>query len=279
MTESNRITRTESSTGKSGHGFFIVKKNFTKLPKLRNPILVEGLPGIGSVGKIAIDYLVDTLKSELLYKIHSYNFHPSVLLNSESFVELPAVNMHVSKGKNRDIVFLSGDVQPLDERSSYEFCEKILDLAQELGCSEVITLGGIGLPTEIKNPVVFGAVTDKETLLRYKKFKSINFKANERVEAIFGASGLLLGLARLRGMTGISLLAETYAHQLHLGFSEAKVLLRELTNILDIKVSFEGLENQIKEKEQEKSRIRDLQKPIKALKPPVYDKTETPYIG
>jgi proteasome assembly chaperone (PAC2) family protein len=187
--------------------------------------------------------------------------------------------MHVSKGKNRDIVFLSGDVQPLDERASYEFCEKILDLAQELGCSEVITLGGIGLPTEIKNPVVFGAVTDKETLLRYKKFKSINFKANERVEAIFGASGLLLGLARLRDMTGISLLAETYAHQLHLGFSEAKVLLRELTNILDIKVSFAGLENQIKEKEQEKSRIRDLQKPIKALKPPVYDKTETPYIG
>ena len=279
MPESNRINRTESSTGKSGHGFFIVKKNFTKLPKLRNPILVEGLPGIGSVGKIAIDYLVDNLKSELLYKIHSYNFHPSVLLNSESFVELPAVNMHVSKGKNRDIVFLSGDVQPLDERASYEFCEKILDLAQELGCSEVITLGGIGLPTEIKNPVVFGAVTDKETLLRYKKFKSINFKANERVEAIFGASGLLLGLARLRGMTGISLLAETYAHQLHLGFSEAKVLLRELTNILDIKVSFAGLENQIKEKEQEKSRIRDLQKPIKALKPPVYDKTETPYIG
>ena len=279
MPESNRINRTESSTGKSGHGFFIVKKNFTKLPKLRNPILVEGLPGIGSVGKIAIDYLVDNLKSELLYKIHSYNFHPSVLLNSESFVELPAVNMHVSKGKNRDIVFLSGDVQPLDERASYEFCEKILDLAQELGCSEVITLGGIGLPTEIKNPAVFGAVTDKETLLRYKKFKSINFKANERVEAIFGASGLLLGLARLRGMTGISLLAETYAHQLHLGFSEAKVLLRELTNILDIKVSFAGLENQIKEKEQEKSRIRDLQKPIKALKPPVYDKTETPYIG
>jgi hypothetical protein len=279
MPESNRINRTESSTGKSGHGFFIVKKNFTKLPKLRNPILVEGLPGIGSVGKIAIDYLVDNLKSELLYKIHSYNFHPSVLLNSESFVELPAVNMHVSKGKNRDIVFLSGDVQPLDERASYEFCEKILDLAQELGCSEVITLGGIGLPTEIKNPAVFGAVTDKETLLRYGKFKSINFKANERVEAIFGASGLLLGLARLRGMTGISLLAETYAHQLHLGFSEAKVLLRELTNILDIKVSFAGLENQIKEKEQEKSRIRDLQKPIKALKPPVYDKTETPYIG
>jgi len=260
---------------------WILKKNFTQLPKLQNPILVEGLPGIGSVGKIAVDYLVDHLKSELLYKIYSYDFHPSVLLNSDSFVELPAVNMHIYKGKNRDVVLLSGDVQPLDERSSYEFCEKILDLAQELGCSEVITLGGIGLPSEIKNPVVFGAVTDKETLLRYRKFKGVNFNASQRVEAIFGASGLLLGLARLRGMTGISLLAETYAHQLHLGFKEAKLLLQELTKIIDVKVNLNGLETQIKARDHEKARAKEehQSKLIKALKPQVSEKTDSIYIG
>jgi len=259
---------------------WIIQKNFTTLPKLRNPVLVEGLPGIGGVGKIAVDYLVHNLKPELLYKIYSYDFHPSVLISNESFVELPSVTIYNHVGKKRDVVLLSGDVQPLGERSSYEFCEKILDFAQELGCTEIITLGGIGLPNQTKNPAIFGAVTDKKTLFKYKKFKGVNFNANQRVEAIYGASGLLLGLARLRDLNGLSLLAETYAHQAHLGFKEAKVLLSELTKILDIKVNLDDLAKEIQSDEQESARLKEEkeQKLIKKIKP-IFDRPETPYIG
>ena len=35
-----------------------------KKPKLNNPIFVEGLPGIGNVGKVAVDFLIDELKAK-----------------------------------------------------------------------------------------------------------------------------------------------------------------------------------------------------------------------
>jgi hypothetical protein len=128
---------------------WLVQKTFKGKLKLKNPILVEGLPGVGNVGKIALDYLVDTLKPELLYRIHSSVFPHSVFFNEDGFVELPSVSIYRHKGKTRDILLLTGDVQPTRESASYEFCEKILDFAEEVGCSEVVTLGGIGMPSEI----------------------------------------------------------------------------------------------------------------------------------
>ncbi len=34
-----------------------------KLPNLKDAILIEGLPGIGNVGKIALDFMVENLKA------------------------------------------------------------------------------------------------------------------------------------------------------------------------------------------------------------------------
>src|SRR3990167_9436447 len=68
---------------------WIVQKKFNRLPRLKNPVLVEGLPGMGQVGKIAVDFLIDALKPKMLYKIYSHDFWHSVYFNDEGFVELP----------------------------------------------------------------------------------------------------------------------------------------------------------------------------------------------
>ena len=80
---------------------WIIQKRFAKIPNLKNPILVEGLPGIGSVGKIAIDYMIDKLKPTLLYKIHSHEFPHTVYLTEKSFVELPSVTLYYFRNKNQ----------------------------------------------------------------------------------------------------------------------------------------------------------------------------------
>src|SRR3989344_5591518 len=40
-----------------------ITKEAKLLPTLHNPLLIEGLPGIGNVGKIAVDFLVEELKA------------------------------------------------------------------------------------------------------------------------------------------------------------------------------------------------------------------------
>src|SRR3989338_5500682 len=101
-----------------------------KKPKLRNPIFIEGLPGIGNVGKVAIDFLIDELKSVKIYEITSYTFPHSVFVNEDNLVELPKIEIFYKKFNNKKyyLLLMSGDVQPVDEVSSYEFSDKTLDI-------------------------------------------------------------------------------------------------------------------------------------------------------
>ena len=95
---------------------WIIQKKLDGNAKFKEPILVEGLPGIGNVGKIAVDFMIDSLKPNLLYKIHSHSFPHSVFLTENNQIELPSVNIFDYKAPSRDILFLSGDVQPVEER-------------------------------------------------------------------------------------------------------------------------------------------------------------------
>ena len=244
---------------------WLASEKFSKSLQLKNPILIEGLPGIGNVGKIAIDYIIENVKPTLIYQLHSHSFPHSVFLTEENTIELPSVKIYKHKGADRDILLLGGDVQPLDEVSSYEFCEQVLNFAEKVGCKEIITLGGIGMPNPVKEPKVFGAVTSKIALKKYSKYKNIDFKINQKIEAIVGATGLLLGLANLRGIEGVSLLAETRAHQMHLGFNEAKILVENLNNILDLKVDVKELEKATEESGQKKTESK-IEKEIKPTK-------------
>ncbi len=222
-----------------------VKKHFKTLPKLHDPIAVEGLPGIGNVGKIAVDFMIDELKPTLLYTIYSYSFPNSVFISENNLIELPVVNVLLYKRAKKDIVLISGDVQPTDERSSYLFAEKMIDLIKELGCKEIITLGGIGRPGTVKSPKVYTTATDTKTLRKYGKY-AID-KISGVVSNIVGATGLLLGLAQMKGLSGAALLVDTYGHPLHLGISESKGLLTVLNEILGLKLDLKRVDEEIEE--------------------------------
>ncbi|MFA6679764.1 MAG: PAC2 family protein, partial [Candidatus Methanomethylophilaceae archaeon] len=49
-------------------------------PVLKRPILIEGLPGIGNVGKITADFLASSLNAEKFASIYSEHFPPQVML-------------------------------------------------------------------------------------------------------------------------------------------------------------------------------------------------------
>src|SRR3989344_6049318 len=114
---------------------------FEKKPSLKNPVLVEGLPGIGNVGKVAVDLMVDNLKAKKYCDFFSYTLPHSVFVNEKNLVELPKISLYYKRLKKQDILILAGDMQPVDEVSSYEFCDAMLDVCQEFDCKEIVTLG------------------------------------------------------------------------------------------------------------------------------------------
>ncbi len=224
---------------------------FGKSPNLNNPIFIEGLPGIGNVGKVAVDFLIDELNAKKLYEISSHTFPHSVFVNEDNLVELPIVEVFYKKySGRRDLLLLGGDVQPIDEISSYEFSERILDLVQKFHGKELITLGGIGLPDIPKKPKVYCTGNSRKIIERYRS-DLVSNNLYGVVGPIVGVSGLLLGLASRRRMEAISFLAETYGHPMYLGIKGAKEILKILDKQLSLHLDINKLDKEIKNIEDE----------------------------
>ena len=260
-------------------------KQIGKKPKLKNPILIEGLPGIGNVGKVVVDFMIDELNAKPLYDLFSYTFPHSVFVNERNLVELPTIEVFYKKmpGK-RDLLLLAGDVQPIDEVSCYEFSEKILDILKGFNGKEVITLGGIGLQIVPKKPNVYCTGNDRKMINSWIKDTIANNKLHGVVGPIVGVSGLLLGLADKRNMSAVSFLAETYGHPMYLGIKGAREILKILNKKLNLRINLKDMDKEIKSLEKEMiKRTEELSAvskstAIKKLKGKL-GKDETSYIG
>jgi len=224
-----------------------------KLPKLSNPILIEGLPGIGNVGKVAVDFIIDKLDAIKIYDITSNTMPHSVFVNEDNMVEMPAIEMYYKKSKVKgqpDMLLLTGDVQPTDEISCHEFCNAIMGIAKKFKVREIITLGGIGLQEEPRRPKVYCTGNDQKMIKQYSKGKVSN-QIYGVVGPIIGASGLLLGLAAKQKIPAVTFLAETLSHPLFLGIKGSREILKVLNTKLSLKINLKELDKEIKSLETE----------------------------
>ena len=226
-------------------------KQIGKKPKLSKVIFIEGLPGIGNVGKVAVDFIIDTLKAQKLYELFSYTFPHSVFVNEKNLVELPSIEIYYKKIKGNDLLLLAGDVQPIDEVSCYEFCEKILDIVESFKGKEIITLGGVGLQSVPKKPKVYCTGNSKKIIDKYKKGTGVNEKLHGIVGPIVGVSGILLGLAEKRKIAAIAFLAETFGHPMYLGVKGAREILKVLNKKINLKIDIKNMNKEIKDIESE----------------------------
>lgn len=226
-------------------------KEFRKVvKKLKNTVLIEGLPDIGNVGKIAVDFLIDSLKAKKICEIYSYSFPHSVFINEKNLVELPVIELYHITLKDKNLFLLTGDIQPLDEESCYEFCDKILDIFQEFNGKEVITLSGVALQKIPKRPKVYCTGNSQHIIKKYS-VKGLNSNLYGIIGPITGVSGLLIGLAGQRNIPSISLLAETYTHPTYLGVKGAKEILNILNSKLNLKLNIQKLTKEVNSIEKE----------------------------
>lgn len=224
-----------------------------KHPTLKNPILLVGLPGIGNVGKIVVDFLIDELKAKPLYAIQSYHFPHTVFVNEKNLVDMPTIELFYKKGNatTQDFLFLAGDVQPTEQTACYEFCDIILNIFQELKGREIISIGGIGLYEVGELPKVFCTGNRHDIIEKYVKGTVLNPHLYGVVGPIVGVAGVILGLSMQRNIPAISLLAETIAHPYYVGIKGSKEILSILQKKFSFSVDINKLDKEIKEFEKE----------------------------
>ena len=248
-----------------------------KKVKVKNPILIEGLPGMGNVGKITVDFIIETLDAEKIYEINSYNFPNCVFVNDKGIAELPKVEIYYKKIKKNDFLFVSGDVQPIDEEGSYIFCENLLELLESIGKGSIVTLGGIGLEDLPKKPKVYSTFTDENVMQVFKK-EGVK-PAIGIVGPVIGVSGILIGLAKKKNIKAICLLVETIGHPTYFGIKEARELLRILNNVYKLGLNMKELDKEVKLIEKEIKEKVEKMLTLKEDKMTVGKKDVTNYIG
>ncbi len=180
--------------------------DITEKPKLNNPILIEGLPGIGFVANIAAMHLITELKATRFAQIISSSFQDFAVITENGTARSPINELYYVKRPNaaHDLIIWHGNTQALTMPGQYELCGKILDIATELGCHFAISIGGFKKEEVKDTPALYAAATDQATL---KEALDLGMKI--MVGHIFGIAGLLIGLSRLRAVKGFALLVDT----------------------------------------------------------------------
>ncbi|NJF25500.1 proteasome assembly chaperone family protein [Thermococcus sp. Bubb.Bath] len=236
-------------------------------PQLKDPVFIEGLPGIGLVGKLAADHLIQELGAVKFAELYSPHFMHQVLIKKGSIVELMKNEFYYWKNPDengRDLIIITGDQQvpPTDSLGHYEVIGKMLDLVQELGVREIITMGGYQVPELQGEPKVLAAVTHEELVEHYKeKLEGCSVEVTWREDeggAIVGAAGLLLGMGKLRSMYGISLLWESLGYIVDP--KAAKAVLSAVAKILGIEIDMKALDERAKETEEILQKVQEMQR-------------------
>jgi len=209
--------------------------------KFKSPIAIEGLPGIGLVGKIAAHHMVKELKAKRIAEVYSPYFPHQVIMKKNGTIRMLRNVVYGYKKDNVEIVFLLGDVQAVTSDAQFEVTNKLLDYFESLGVKRIYTLGGYGTGKLLESPRVLGAATSKELVKELSK-EGIVF--GESRGTIIGAAGMLLGLGKLRKMEGACLMGET--HGAYVDANSAKELLKVLCKLLKVKVRLDKLDERIK---------------------------------
>lgn len=212
--------------------------------KIKNPILIEGLPGIGLVAKIAVDYLIKKTNAKKIAIIYSPYFPPQVIMQKSGIVRMPSLRLYLIKGQKNDFLILAGDNQPNEFIAQYQLNKDIVKYFRKKKGKMIITLGGYGTGNIKNDHEIYGAATSKKIVKEYEKF---NIKFGQTPGAIVGAAGLLIGLAKLYKMDGICLMAQTHGN--YIDPKASFYLLNKLLEIMNLKIDTQELENKVAEGE------------------------------
>jgi len=192
-------------------------------------ICVAGLPGIGSVGKVAAEYLATSLECSPKRAFFSGGFPAQVVISGE-LPELLHAELKAPKGRE-DMLILTGDAQPVDIMGMYQLAEEILEALREEHVTDIITLAAYVGDTKEK---VLGVASDPACAAALVDNRIPLLTSG----AIGGLNGLLAGMAPLHDMFGYCLLGTSSGSE-PVDLHAATDLLKALNELLhlDLEIS------------------------------------------
>jgi len=223
---------------------------------LDDPVLIEGLPGVGHVGKLAAEHLLEERDGELVRRVYTTEFPPQVNVDDEGVAELTCAEFHAVETAGADLLVLTGDHQAASNDGHYRLTEAFLDVAESFGADRAYALGGVPTGELVEEYTVLGAVADADRKPALEE-AGVDFRPDEPAGGIVGVSGLVLGLGDRRGFEAACLMGETSGYLVDP--KSARAVLGVLEAVLSFDLDFEELEDRAEEMEEVVGKIQEMQ--------------------
>ena len=149
------------------------------------------LPGVGNVGKLVLDSMLDALPSKRLIQFHHPDMPPHATMQ-DGLLQPPHIYLDsIELPDSRRILTIGGDVQPLIPRGQYEMAETILHLLQQAGTPKLYILAG--LACEAGSQAVHVIAADHSTR-SWLEGQGIPVSVDQPAGGVIGLCGLLASL-------------------------------------------------------------------------------------
>jgi proteasome assembly chaperone (PAC2) family protein len=271
-----------------------------KEPKLINPVLVACWPGIGNIGIMAVDMLRRMVAAEELGDIESWDFfYPRKVMIRDGELkdlEFPDNKFYFKKTGKKDLLFFIGEEQPSDGRGvyaegtkAYRMANLVLDVAMRFGCQRVYTSGAAVAPIHhTTRPRVWVVPNSKDLLDEVKGYENTvlmsEVEGRDGQGNITGLNGLLLGVAKKRGLEAICVMGEIpiYIHGFPIPYPKgSKAVLEVLSAALAVKIPMDEINALIQQSDSEIESVyeklpSEIKEQLDKLKYVVYAKPSEP---
>jgi uncharacterized protein len=204
--------------------------------------MLAAWPGISNVAIIVATFLARKLEPKELARIRpNYFFDPVGVMVRNNLVEEPqfpqSTFFYHKNPAGQDLIIFLGEAQP--NSKSYDLANAVVDVAERFHVKRIYTCAAaITRIHHTETPRVWGVGTTPEVLNEISSFGA--FQGGNL--QIAGLNGLLLGVAKERGIEGACLLGEVpgYATRLQNPMA-ALAVTRVLSTIFKVNVNLDEL--------------------------------------
>ncbi|MHA2424442.1 MAG: PAC2 family protein, partial [Candidatus Thorarchaeota archaeon] len=170
---------------------------------LKNPVAIIGLPGIGNVGRIAIEALIESLDASPVLDFYSDDF-PARVIVREGLSQFPKSSIllyRAAPDEPHDLLFLTADHQPASGKGVFDYAEFVVDHFHNLNVKEIYALAAYeqGYTEFFKSypspPRIFVSASSSDLLHR---IETIDGMIPTKEGVITGANGFIPAWAATR---------------------------------------------------------------------------------
>jgi proteasome assembly chaperone (PAC2) family protein len=199
--------------------------------------LVVGLPGMGRVGYIVANYLLEKLGGLEVAEVYSIFFPPQLVIGEDAVGGLFTGRIY-DTGK---ALIFTADTQPQSPEGQNAVSKKVIEVLARRGLTLVLAAAAYVVPHVGRERRVYVVGTDRETLERFTSMGAIALRGG----VISGINGIIVGWGRYYGIPGAVLLGETWAPIVEVGeadFRAAKYVVNLIGKFLSVELDLSELD-------------------------------------